>query len=141
MHTVTTTPAAAGLVLTARTAQAQTGAFDGAWQVQLYCPAMAGLNAAFEYTCRFPARLSGGHFRGGHGAAGAPGCRPLDGAIAPDGAAELRARGLAGRPPQTLERERGGTPCAHGVSARFAGARGSGARTDGRRACTVTFTR
>jgi hypothetical protein len=111
--------------------------FDGAWEVSVECPAAEG---AKGYAYRFPATVKAGRLLGGRLAEGAPGSLRIEGTIGRDGLAQLTARGLTGPSEYSLKRIGAGAPFGYGVSARFAGARGTGRRVEGR-PCALTFVR
>jgi hypothetical protein len=123
-----------------RMLEAAAGSFDGTWNVVLDCPTDPSPGGALHYTYQFPAQVSGGVFRGEHGAPGAPGWLLFEGTIQPDGSAVLVAKGLTGQPPYTLRQLSGGTPYGYRMTAHFQGGRGNGTRTDGR-TCTAAFTK
>ena len=64
----------------------------------------------------------------------------LDGLIAEDGSALLKARGQTGDPRFSMDQVRPGTLYGYEVNARFDGSSGSGTRT-GRRTCDLRFER
>jgi hypothetical protein len=135
-------PLMAGIGLALLSVQAwAAGSFDGNWSVVVFCPDDPGPNGALHYTYTFPATVAGGVLHGEHGSQGAPGWLLIEGAIQPDGSAQLNAKGLTGQPPENYRHVQGGTPYAYPISAHFDNGKGSGNRTDGRRACTATFTK
>lgn len=119
---------------------ADAGRFDGAWDVTLSCSAVEGSGSAKGYIYRFPAQVKDGVLHGRHGAEGSPGWVALDGAIRPDGAAGLEARGLSGDPDYALGHVAKSTPYAYRVEARFNESRGTGRRMGGR-PCDLDFVR
>jgi hypothetical protein len=114
---------------------ANTGSFDGAWNVTVECPPHGN---AGGYTYRFVAHVKDGVLHGSYNAEGASDSLALDGTIGPDGAATLHARGLTGNPDKVVGRRTRGTRYEYPVKARFEGTRGSGHRTQAR-PCDLTF--
>jgi hypothetical protein len=121
----------------ARAAPAAPSSFDGAWAVDLTCPATAqGRADGWEY--RFTATVKDGVLHGERGARGEPGWLQLDGPIGQGGEADLIAEGLTNIPKYALYNVKKGTPYKHAVQARFETARGTGAWTT-IRTCNFTF--
>jgi hypothetical protein len=112
--------------------------YDGKWGVVLHCPRAP--DGALPWTFYFTAEVTGGILHGEHGVAGRPGWLSLDGPIAPDGAANLEARGLTGDPHYNINQTAQLIPYRYDVSARFEAARGTGNWVT-TRVCNFTFTR
>ena len=114
--------------------------FDGNWEVRIRCD--GGPGGAEPYVLTLPATVSQSWLRAERGADAAAGETTLllDGLIAEDGKALLKARGRTGDPRFSMDRARPGTPYGYEVNAHFEGNSGSGTRT-GRRTCDLRFTR
>jgi len=125
-------------------AAADSGRFDGRWGVILVCPKAP--DGALPFTFEFTAAVRQAMLHGEHGLAGRPGWLSLDGAIQPDGTANLEARGLTGDPHYNINQTTQAVPYEHDVSARFGASRGAGnwraLQSNGQtRTCDFTFTR
>jgi hypothetical protein len=112
-------------------------AFDGAWNTVITCAPAPG---ALPYTYRFSSTVKDGVLHGERGVKGLPGWLALDGRIAPDGSADIRARGLVGKSRYAVGERPTGTPYRYRIDARFTTNSGAGERVN-LRSCTASFTR
>lgn len=117
---------------------AAAGRFDGAWSVDLQCPASS--DGALPFSWRFGGSVRDGVLRAAHGQAGRPAYLLLSGRIAPDGAANLVARGITGTKGYNVHGASEGVSYSYPVSARFSESTGEGYWTGVRR-CDFAFTR
>jgi class 3 adenylate cyclase len=113
------------------------GAFDGSWQVEMRCAALA--NGAAGFTVVFPARVVDSRILGERGKEGAPDSLRMEGEIRADGSALLGVRGFTADPKFNPRRLPPGSPYRYQVTARFDGASGTGTRND--RPCELAFRR
>jgi hypothetical protein len=111
--------------------------FDGAWSTVISCAPAVG---ALPYTYRFSSTVKNNVLHGERGVRGLPGWLTLDGRIAPDGSADIRARGLVGKEHYAVGERPAGTPYSYHINARFAGTSGTGERVK-QRSCTASFSR
>lgn len=114
--------------------------FDGNWDVHIRCD--GGPGGAEPYVLTLAATVSRSWLRAERGADASQGGTTLllDGLIAEDGSALLKARGQTGDPRFSMDQVRPGTRYGYEVNARFDGSSGSGTRT-GRRTCDLRFER
>ena len=112
--------------------------FDGAWIVGIDCPSDTEDSAAKGYRYEFPATVRHGVLAGAQGQEGAAGSLRIEGEIAADGSAELRARGRTANPDYAAKHPTPGTAYAYRIAARFEGDRGTGTRLD-TRVCSFAF--
>lgn len=113
--------------------------FDGAWAVTITCPPIETPKTA-GYTLKLAATIAGGVLQGQYGVPGVPGFLEIGGAIAPDGSARLRARGIVNSPQQAVNGAQRGAPYEYSALARFQERSGTAQRTEVRR-CDLVFER
>jgi hypothetical protein len=111
--------------------------FDGDWDTILSCPNFDG---ALGYSFEFPSLIKEGVLHGEKGVKGEPGWLQLDGAIPPDGRANIYANGRVGASEAAVGHRPPGTQYGYHVEVEFTETSGKGRRVEGR-PCTVTFTR
>jgi len=92
------------------------------------------------YTYDFPASVLNGRLFGSHGEQGTAGSLQVEGTIAPDGQAQLQARGRTASPEYAVKKPPTGTAYSYDIEAHFDGAKGSGRRLQDR-VCEVAFSR
>ena len=129
---------APALLLTAQTAGGHR--FDGNWTTHLACEAH-GETPAYKFV--FPAVVKDNKFHGVHGEEGGPGYLVIDGPIADDGSAKLKATGTV-----TNSHAHGvfaikGNHYDYNIKAQFTDTKGTGSRDEGvgilGRPCTFEF--
>ncbi|MFO0997341.1 MAG: hypothetical protein U1F33_11720 [Alphaproteobacteria bacterium] len=111
--------------------------FDGAWQTTVSCP---NANEALSYSYDFVSQVKEGVLHGQRGTEGKPGWLAIDGAVKPDGTADILATGVVGNSAYAQGNAPAGSAYSYKVSALFEGASGAGDRMDGR-VCHYTFTK
>ena len=118
------------------------GKFDGNWTTHLACEAHGEMPA---YKWEFPSTVKDSIFHGQHGEEGGPGYLVIDGPIADDGSAKLKAKGHV-----TQSHAHGvfavkGNSYDYNIKAQFEDTRGTGKRDEGAgilgRPCTFEFTK
>jgi hypothetical protein len=121
-------------------AQATGGRFDGHWTTHLACEAR-GETPAYKFAS--PGVIKDSKFHGVHRQEGGPGSLVLDGSIAEDGGARLKATGTV-----TQSHAHGvfaikGNHYDYNIKAQFTGTKGTGRRDEGvgilGRPCTFEF--
>jgi hypothetical protein len=130
----------ASLGANAQTAAANPSRFDGAWTVRIQCPSNSEDSGAKGYAYSFAATVRDGFITGSHGEEGSAGSLRIDGRIAPDGEATLRARGRTGNPDYAVNKPTSGSPYSYTIKANFEESSGTGTRLEAR-VCNFTFTR
>jgi hypothetical protein len=122
-------------------ATAQTGRFDGAWNVTMTCPPHnAADDDAKGYTHRFPAEVQDRRIQGTHGKEGEPGWHFLHGKINEDGSATLRLDGIVNNPKYAINDAERGKAYSYRIKAQFDERSGLGQRLTGR-TCEFQFSR
>jgi len=111
--------------------------FDGVWNTTLTCSTTVG---ALGYSYQFTSTVKNGVLHGERLVEGQPGWLRLDGAIQPDGKAEIHAKGLVGERKHALHQQPAGTPYAYQIVGQFTAKEGTGKRVKSR-PCEVTFTK
>jgi hypothetical protein len=133
------TAAALGLALATAPAgggfAAGAGPFDGAWSVEIDCPAVGDVQA---YSWRFPVQISSGALSGRYHSPTNSAMGTLSGRVRPDGEALVTVAGRTGPEEVARLHERPGTPFRYTANVHFDARGGSGARNE-MRACTLTF--
>jgi hypothetical protein len=110
--------------------------FDGEWTTILSC---ANASGALGYSFEFLSRIHDGVLHGEKGVKGEPGWLQLDGAIPPDGHANIYASGLVGASEAAVGHRPAGTQYGYHVDVKFTSdTSGMGHRVEGR-PCTVSF--
>jgi hypothetical protein len=136
-----TTAAAIGLALAlppaGRGFAAGQGTFDGAWSVEIDCPAVGDVEA---YNWRFPAQVSSGALSGHYRSPTNSAMGSLSGRIRPDGEAVVTVVGRTGPEQVARFHERRGAPFRYTADVHFDAHGGSGMRNE-LRACTLAFTK
>jgi hypothetical protein len=127
----------AGMAYSAAWAQTSTTAFDGTWDVKIVCHAK---DEAKGYTLAFPATIHDGMLHGEYHTHDTPPWMALDGPIAADGHARLKAAGLTGGEEYTMGHLRPSSPYGYTMDATFSATAGRGERL-GARSCYGTFTK
>ena len=113
-------------------------AFDGAWNVELNCPAY-GEGEGFVW--RFPAQVRGGHLSGKWvSSSDSINYGVLTGNIGPSGDALLTMNGRTGPSKYTINSEAPHTTFHYTASAHFDAASGSGKRLE-QRPCDLRFSK
>jgi len=116
------------------------GKFDGTWTTHLACEAHGETPA---YKWEFPSEIKDDNFHGQHSEEGSPGYLVIDGKIADDGSAKLKAKGTV-----TQNHAHGvfamkGNNYNYDIKAQFEETKGTGSRDEGAgilgRACTFEF--
>lgn len=112
--------------------------FDGIWLGKLVCePTHSGLPGwSYELT----GRITDGVFHAEIGRTGKPGSQTFDGAIEPDGTADILQKGLSGDSRRDPFHRPAGTEFNNKYLTKFDGSHGSGTRSD-RPSCSVNFTK
>ncbi len=132
---------AISLLLASAPAWAQASRFDGAWAVDMVCPAhRSNDDDAKGYHHAFPAQVVNGELRGQHRTDGEPGYHLLMGKIRADGSATLRLDGIVNNPNYAINNAPMGKKYSYAVKAMFDDKKGEGRRLSGR-TCEFTFTR
>jgi hypothetical protein len=103
--------------------------FDGTWVTILSCSKTA---TALGYSYKFDSRIKDGIFHGQRGNEGEPGWITFDGALLPDGSAELHARGLTGQSAYSAGTTAAGTVFSYLLRVKFELSSGTGSREEGR---------
>ena len=130
-------PPAPAAPVTATLGRGPASRFDGAWGVNVVCPAFSDAAAV---DIQMNGTVQGGVLRAERFAQGKPGWLLFEGAIQPDGSATLNAQGLTGNQRFSLNGVQPGTPYTYQIAARFESARGAGDRVGGR-PCSAAFVR
>jgi hypothetical protein len=125
------------LSITAAHAQGAS-AFDGNWVVVTVCE--KAFDGAAAYKLRFLATVKNGVFHGENGVQGEAGFLTLDGTIAPDGNAVLRAQGLTADPVYNVGRVAPAMPFTYHVKSQFTARQGTGTRLE-LRPCENAYTK
>ena len=115
--------------------------FDGTWSVTLTCADYrdAGQGAK-GYTFRFLGTIENGALRAEHGRAGSPSWLLYEGRVEADGTAEIRAKGLTGKPDYAVGQVGTGTRYSYRLKGEFDAGRGVAKRVD-LRPCEAIFVR
>ena len=114
------------------------GGFDGAWNVELSCPAYG---EAEGFVWRFPARVSGGHLSGKWvSSSDAMNYQVLTGNIGAGGDALLTMNGRTGASNYTIHHDAPHTTSHFTASVHFDATSGSGRRNE-HRPCDLRFSR
>jgi hypothetical protein len=116
--------------------QASAAPFDGTWLTTLNC--VAGMGGR-PFTYRFFGEVKDGTYRGHQGEEGQPSFFQLVGKIQPDGVASMIADGIVGNSAFAAGNLAKGMLYNYPVKAHFAADKGTGNRTDGKRACNLEF--
>jgi hypothetical protein len=114
------------------------GSFDGDWNVTISCNATSTAQA---WSNQFSGKIRSGAFFGQRGVKGTPASFTLSGRISTGGSATLTVAGLTGPSQFTVGNSPPGTPYSWSATARFENTRGRGRRTDGRRECSLVFSK
>ena len=77
---------------------AEPSRYDGTWDVAIDCPSNSEPSNAKGYAFHFPASVKDGTLAGGRGKPDEGGSLQIEGPIAADGSAMLRAKGRTGDP-------------------------------------------
>lgn len=109
-------------------AQATGGRFDGNWTTHLACEAHGETPA---YKWEFPAVIKGGALHAQHGEQGGPGYLVIDGPIAPDGSAKLKAKGTVTNSHAHGVFAMKGNNYDYDIKAQFTDTKGTGTRDEG----------
>lgn len=121
-------------------AQTTEGRFDGNWTTHLACDAHGETPA---YKWEFPAVIKGGTLHAQHGEQGGPGYLVIDGPIAQDGSARLKAKGTVTNSHAHGVFAMKGNNYDYNIKAQFTDAKGTGTRDEGvgilGRPCTFEF--
>ena len=104
------------------------------------CSNVAEGTGARGYNYQFVAEVKDGLLRAQHRVPDSAGSLSIEGKIAPDGAAELHARGRTGNPDYAVNRLAEGTPISYRIRAKFEGSQGQGERLD-TRPCSFQFSK
>ena len=108
--------------------------------VRIDCPNNTEESATKGYRYEFAATVTNGVLRSRHLDDDSPGLLSIEGRIAPDGSATLRARGRTGNPEYAARQPGSGTPYSYRIAARFEPTVGSGERIE-TRVCHFAFRR
>jgi hypothetical protein len=116
------------------------GKYDGNWTTHLACEAH-GETPAYKF--EFPSTIKDGIFHGQHGEEGGPGYLVIDGKIADDGSAKLKAQGTVSHTHARGVFAAKGNNYDYNIKAQFEETKGSGTREEGAgilgRPCTFEF--
>jgi hypothetical protein len=121
-------------------AQTTEGRFDGNWTTHLACEAHGETPA---YKWEFTAVIKGGALHAQHGEQGGPGYLVIDGPIAPDGSARLKAKGTVTNSHAHGVFAMKGNNYDYNIKGQFTDTKGTGTRDEGAgilgRPCTFEF--
>jgi len=116
------------------------GKFDGNWTTHLACEAHGEMPA---YKWEFPSTIKDNVFHGQHGEEGGPGYLVIDGKIADDGSAKLKAKGTVTKSHAHGVFAMKGNNYDYNIDAKFEDMKGAGKREEGAgilgRPCTFEF--
>jgi hypothetical protein len=116
------------------------GRFDGNWTTHLACEAH-GQTPAYKW--EFPSTITNSVFHGQHGEEGGPGYLVIDGKIADDGSAKLKAKGTVTQNHAHGVFAMNGNNYNYNIEAQFQDTKGTGKRDEGAgilgRPCTFEF--
>jgi hypothetical protein len=99
---------------------------------------MAGMGGR-PFTYRFFGEVKDGTYKGRQGEEGQPSFFQLVGKIQPNGSSSMIANGIVGNSAFAAGNIGKGMPYNYPVTAHFAADKGTGNRTDGKRACNLEF--
>jgi hypothetical protein len=123
-------------------APAAAGRFDGNWVTHLACEAHGEMPA---YKWEFPSTVKDSVFHGQHGEGDGPGYLVIDGPIASDGSAKLKAKGKVTQTHAHGVFALKGNNYDYNIKAQFEDTKGTGKRDEGAgilgRPCTFEFTK
>jgi hypothetical protein len=111
--------------------------FDGVWDTVLSC---SNSNGALGYSFEFDSVVKDNALHGEKGTKDQPGWLQIDGAILPDGSANLYVAGRVGAAPFAVGQRPAGTEYGYHVEAKLTATSGTGHRVEGR-PCTIVFTK
>ena len=121
-------------------AQSSASHFDGSWTTAMSCEASTHM-PAYQWT--FPSTIANGAFHGQHGEEHGPGYLVIDGPIAEDGSAKLKATGTVTNSHAHGVFAMKGNHYDYNIKAQFTDAKGTGTRDEGvgilGRPCTFEF--
>src|SRR5262245_4738278 len=112
--------------------------FDGDWSVKISCKSTS---SALAWTNDFSGHVRNGVFYGQRGTKGTPGSYTLSGRISTEGTSALTVVGHTGPSQYTVGNSSPGTPFSWSATARFENSHGRGRRTDGKRECSLAFSK
>jgi hypothetical protein len=115
--------------------RANSGKFDGAWDLKISCP-QSGKAAGWDRY--MSAVVKDNVMHGEHLKPSNPAWLVIDGRIGVDGKATLMAKGLTGNPAMTVNNAKAGSPYGFTISAQFDNSSGTGKRNE-LRPCDLTF--
>jgi hypothetical protein len=104
------------------------GKYDGNWTTHLACDAHGETPA---YKWEFPSTIKDGVFHGQHGEEGGPGYLVIDGTIADDGSAKLKAKGTVSQSHAHGVFAMKGNNYDYNIKAQFTETKGTGTRDEG----------